>query len=141
MTVGYGDAVPRNYVGQIIASMTMIASIIIMALPISVIGANFTQQWVVFKERQKLASRLKTGGSSFSRLVRLLSVHNLVMEELIALGHKSAGEVVADHEDIKAASNSALKVVHAAEAKGEDPILAVARNLQVPGDGWDDGRG
>ena len=141
MTVGYGDAVPRNYVGQIIASMTMIASIIIMALPISVIGANFTQQWVVFKERQKLASRLKTGGSSFSRLLRLLSVHNLVMEELIALGHKSAGEVVADHEDIKAASNSALKVVHAAEAKGEDPILAVARNLQVPGDGGEAGGG
>ena len=36
------------------ASLTMLSSIIILALPISVIGANFTQQWIIFKDEEKM---------------------------------------------------------------------------------------
>jgi hypothetical protein len=54
MTVGYGDAVPMTVGGRIVASLTMLASIIILALPISVIGANFTQQWIIYKDEEKM---------------------------------------------------------------------------------------
>ena len=36
MTVGYGDAVPQTDYGRLVASLTMLASVIILALPISV---------------------------------------------------------------------------------------------------------
>ena len=42
-TVGYGDAVPFTTVGKLIASATMICGIIVIALPISVLGNNFTK--------------------------------------------------------------------------------------------------
>ena len=54
MTVGYGDTVPTTEVGQLVASATMIASVIILALPISVIGTNFTQQWMEYKNATKV---------------------------------------------------------------------------------------
>jgi voltage-gated potassium channel len=36
MTVGYGDAVPQTIWGRLVAVLTMLASVIILALPISV---------------------------------------------------------------------------------------------------------
>ena len=38
-TVGYGDAYPLTAYGKLAAAFTMIASVVITALPISVIGA------------------------------------------------------------------------------------------------------
>ena len=57
MTVGYGDAVPETPVGRLIATSTMLSSIIILALPISVIGTNFTSQWIIFKDQFKTRDR------------------------------------------------------------------------------------
>lgn len=42
-TVGYGDNYPVTPVGKIIAVFTMISGIIILALPITVIGTNFSK--------------------------------------------------------------------------------------------------
>ena len=61
MTVGYGDAVPETPVGRLIATGTMLSSIIILALPISVIGTNFTSQWIIFKEQFKTRDRCARG--------------------------------------------------------------------------------
>ena len=44
-TVGYGDFVPVTSFGRVVACITMIAGIIIISLPISIIGSNFTAQW------------------------------------------------------------------------------------------------
>ena len=104
MTVGYGDSVPVTPVGQVIAGATMVASIIIMALPISVIGTNFTQQWVLFKDRQRLASRQRTVGPQLSRLVRLLSMHNLVLDEVIEITDASSSSCAEQLTDIKRAT-------------------------------------
>jgi voltage-gated potassium channel Kch len=43
MTVGYGDMVPTTVVGQLVTGVAMVCSMLVLALPISVIGTNFTQ--------------------------------------------------------------------------------------------------
>lgn len=45
MTVGYGDLYPITIGGKVVASGAMVCAILIMALPISVIGANFNRAW------------------------------------------------------------------------------------------------
>lgn len=45
MTVGYGDIFPVTPPGKFVASMCMVSSIVILALPISVIGINFSAMW------------------------------------------------------------------------------------------------
>jgi len=42
-TVGYGDVVPVTYLGQMIAVVTMLVGLIMLALPLSIIGTNFIE--------------------------------------------------------------------------------------------------
>ena len=41
-TVGYGDVVPTQPLGKILAAIVMIFGILVIALPITVIGSNFS---------------------------------------------------------------------------------------------------
>ena len=47
MTVGYGDVVPITLLGRLCASVCMLVSLLCLAMPISVIGTNFTQVWAL----------------------------------------------------------------------------------------------
>ena len=40
-TVGYGDVVPSSWGGRLIAGLTMISGIFVLALPTSILGSNF----------------------------------------------------------------------------------------------------
>jgi hypothetical protein len=54
-TVGYGDVFPTTTWGYVVATMTMVFSLVIAALPVGVIGGNFSQVWddyAVEKRRQ-----------------------------------------------------------------------------------------
>ena len=44
-TVGYGDIVPVTPVGKFFASLLMITGVFVVALPISVIGALFVDEY------------------------------------------------------------------------------------------------
>lgn len=100
MTVGYGDAVPVTTGGKFVAAFTMLGSVLITALPISVIGANFTQQWLEFKSKEaRKMTRMNIKGKSrnlikemhaYSQVLTALSDHvsameNLIMKEVSAL--------------------------------------------------------
>jgi len=55
-TVGYGDHYPTTSTGKIVAVLTMIFSLVILALPVGVIGGTFSQVWDEYKiERQRVA--------------------------------------------------------------------------------------
>lgn len=41
-TVGYGDFYPTNALGYVAATMVMIFGLILTALPVAIIGGNFT---------------------------------------------------------------------------------------------------
>jgi hypothetical protein len=53
-TVGYGDVYPLTSAGQLIASVTMMFGILILALPITVIGSNFGAEYEDYLRRQKV---------------------------------------------------------------------------------------
>ncbi|KAI3661239.1 hypothetical protein MP638_005676 [Amoeboaphelidium occidentale] len=50
-TVGYGDVVPITPLGKFVASLTMILSIMIIALPTSIIGSNFIAEWQIYQQQ------------------------------------------------------------------------------------------
>jgi len=43
-TVGYGDAYPITYGGQIVGAVTMLLGLVMLALPLSIIGTNFIEE-------------------------------------------------------------------------------------------------
>eukprot|EP01062_Namystynia_karyoxenos_P047566 TRINITY_DN3594_c0_g2_i1.p2 TRINITY_DN3594_c0_g2~~TRINITY_DN3594_c0_g2_i1.p2 ORF type:complete len:571 (+),score=174.52 TRINITY_DN3594_c0_g2_i1:168-1880(+) len=58
-TVGYGDMYPVTLGGYLVGTVAMLAGLLIVAFPIIIIGANFTEVRAEYKERQrrKRASR------------------------------------------------------------------------------------
>jgi len=64
-TVGYGDAIPNTVAGKAIASVTMIAGIIVIALPISVLGNNFTKLMQQYTDESVIITQADQDGSGF----------------------------------------------------------------------------
>ena len=61
-TVGYGDVAPSTSLGQLVGICTMFAGIVLLAIPISVFGANFQQEMekarkAKIKKRQERKAR------------------------------------------------------------------------------------
>lgn len=58
-TVGYGDLYPLTPTGQVMTGFFMIFCLIVTALPVAIIGANFTvyYEYSIKREEEKLRSR------------------------------------------------------------------------------------
>jgi len=76
LTVGYGDMYPATVAGKVIATMLMGMSVIVMALPITIIGSCFSNSWVAFKDDQKTMERVDTLPKHFRRLFPGLNNHS-----------------------------------------------------------------
>merc|ERR1719428_1458006 len=44
-TVGYGDAFPTTREGKLMGSLTMLCGVVVLAMPVGVIGANFSNEY------------------------------------------------------------------------------------------------
>lgn len=58
MTVGYGDVFPISVGGKVVAGVTMVFGIFSLSLPTSIIGSNFTQEWLDYKAKEKESANL-----------------------------------------------------------------------------------
>lgn len=63
-TVGFGDVVPITPVGKFIASFAMLTSILSVALPTSILGLNFSNQWNQYQQRIRNKKLLRLRGNS-----------------------------------------------------------------------------
>merc|ERR1719171_296462 len=52
-SVGYGDHYPKSLPGKLCASLMMVISLCVLALPIGVIGSNFEKVWAEFDGEKK----------------------------------------------------------------------------------------
>ena len=56
-TVGYGDVSPRTTFGKLIGAFCACTGVLIVALPVSVIGSNFTLYYSYAQARLRLPKR------------------------------------------------------------------------------------
>ena len=113
MTVGYGDSYPATIEGKVVASVTMIASVLIMALPISVIGANFTQRWLVYRDDASAKAREETMLPSFLTLVAALESHNFVLNEVLTVTEEMEVDVEQESGELRALFEEATEIARA----------------------------
>ena len=64
-TVGYGDATPTTPLGKVVAGLTMVWGIIVIALPISVLGNNFTKLMQQYSDESTIITQADLDGSGF----------------------------------------------------------------------------
>ena len=65
-TVGYGDVSPTSTVGKIIASMGAVFGVLFLAMPLAIVGENFTSIWGD-KEKVLVQARAQTGPAGRGR--------------------------------------------------------------------------
>ena len=79
-TVGYGDVVPRTGPGRVVGALAMLSGILLIALPVSVIGARFSEAYEEFVEG-KTSSAVEDDQSESDDL-DTLKPHILIPEEI-----------------------------------------------------------
>ncbi len=82
-TVGYGDMYPRTTAGKMLSCCTAIAGIMVLAIPISIFSAKFTEEEVKEKQRKNLMEE-----------ARMSLADRAIMKE-----QSMRGYVLADTED------------------------------------------
>lgn len=68
-TVGYGDSFPTTSYGYLVAVGTMMFGLVVMALPVGVVGDNFSNEWASYhesKEKERTRRELDQKAITFS---------------------------------------------------------------------------
>ena len=68
-TVGYGDTFPVEPMGKVIAACAIVFGILVLALPISVVGTNFTDVYTEYKQEQEQEEKLRKRAEAADELL------------------------------------------------------------------------
>lgn len=114
-TVGYGDIVPVEPGGKLVASLAMLCGILVLALPITVLGSNFQE---AVSEHNKQQARLA--------IARKAHVAATPLTETSQGLHKTRSDLEATMHD--------LRMVLAARANEQDAarIMAIVDEALLP---------
>ena len=74
-TVGYGDMYPITGVGYAIASLTIMGGVVTLALPITIIGANFDDEYRELRKRTQDAKERERRKERQALLLRRWGFH------------------------------------------------------------------
>lgn len=78
-TTGYGDMYPITNWGKFVAGITMLCCMVTVALPISVVGGNFSTMWTEYKQIKDAADRSKKVRIRWVKIVRLVSPGSVLL--------------------------------------------------------------
>eukprot|EP00656_Telonema_subtile_P052991 TRINITY_DN7539_c0_g1_i2.p1 TRINITY_DN7539_c0_g1~~TRINITY_DN7539_c0_g1_i2.p1 ORF type:complete len:500 (+),score=164.54 TRINITY_DN7539_c0_g1_i2:92-1591(+) len=84
MTVGYGDLFPITVPGKLVAAGAMVCAIVIMALPISVVGSNFSRAWSEAKANEDKRTESQQLTACFQALGDSLADHSNILEDILS---------------------------------------------------------
>jgi Ion transport protein len=84
LTVGYGDTEPITPVGRFVGALCMVAGVLLLSLPVSVIGTEFTQQYLQFKATQGVrVIERRRRAPRFAALRRRMGAHGVLMDDIL----------------------------------------------------------
>ena len=84
-TVGYGDMVPLTSAGMVVAAITMLCGIMVLALPISVLGQNFSDAYAeaAIKKAHDLSKVQPDMQTALGRHAAALKQHRLDLDKTL----------------------------------------------------------
>uniref|UniRef100_A0A7S3G4A9 Ion transport domain-containing protein n=2 Tax=Palpitomonas bilix TaxID=652834 RepID=A0A7S3G4A9_9EUKA len=85
MSVGYGDMVPVTTIGKLIGCLLSFLSMGVLALPISIIGANFQQLYSSEQRKRRAEQQKENITSSFQKFRDNLAHHSSLMQDVLLL--------------------------------------------------------
>ena len=96
-TVGYGDKAPRTAIGRVLGIMTMFVGIFFIAMPLTIVGASFSNAWDKIKNKadkqQQLLSDNETDQNKVDGLKMDVEAHLNRVSELIEEVQGMGGKV------------------------------------------------
>ena len=96
-TVGYGDMYPTTDLGRCFGSLCIVAGLVVISLPITIIGSNFTDEYSRYR------ADLRAGGDGFTitleeHIANSLGAGDIEAEDPYVYTHSEAASHVGDEE-------------------------------------------